>query len=128
MKKLISIVVILMVAVAFLVVGNTKAEAMNNESAAVLTAGMVLLGIPVMHAIAMEAAHHDRAYGHAYAPPRYIERTKIVYVDPRHKRMQRHRMKEQWGTRHGWDRHQYGPGHKDSRRDSRPDQKNGRRK
>ena len=46
MKKLMSITVIMMLTVSFLVIGNTNADAMNNESAALLTAGIVLLVYP----------------------------------------------------------------------------------
>ncbi|RJR20042.1 MAG: hypothetical protein C4581_04035 [Nitrospiraceae bacterium] len=126
MKKLITITVIIMVAAAFLVIGNTGAEAMNRESAVALTAGMVLMGIPVMHAIAHEAAHHARAYDYAF-PPRYIERTKVVYVQPKHKRMHRHRDHDR-DCRHGWDRHNDGRGHRDSHRDSRRHHNDDRRR
>lgn len=102
MKKFMTIVVVIILTAAFLAAGSSRAEAMDRESAVALTAGMVLLGIPVMHAIAHEAAHHDQAYGHAY-PPRIVERTKIVYVEPRHKKIHRHRHHyRDWDRR--WDR------------------------
>lgn len=122
MKKLITIMVAIIVAAAFLAAGSTRAEAMHNESAVALTAGMVLLGIPVLHAIAHEAAHHDRAYGYV-APPRYIERTKVVYVAPKHKRIHRHRDHDR-----GWDRHYDGRGQRDSHRDARSHHDDGRRR
>ena len=39
MKKLMSIMVIIILTVSFLAIGNTDADAMNNESAAMLSAG-----------------------------------------------------------------------------------------
>lgn len=115
MKKLITIMVIIMAAAGFLAAGSTRAEAMHREPEAALAAGMFFLGIPVLNAIAQEAIHHEQAYGHAY-PPRYIERTKVVYVDPRRERMHRHRHHDR-DCRHGWDRHEDGRGREDSRRD-----------
>ncbi len=106
-----------MAAAGFLVAGSTRAEAMHNESEAAIAAGF-LFGIPVIHAIAREAVLHEQAYGHAY-PPRYIERTKVVYAEPRHKRMQRNRHRDHdRDCRHGWDRHDDRRGREDSRRDS----------
>ena len=43
MKKLISISLVLVLAGGLLLAGNTKAEALNNESAALLTASLVEL-------------------------------------------------------------------------------------
>ncbi len=116
MKKLITITVIIIVAACFLVAGSTRAEAMHNEREAALTAGMFLLGIPFMHAIAQEAIHHEHAYRHDDTP-RYIERTKVVYVEPRYERMHRYRHHNR-NCRHGWDSHEDRRGHDDSRRDS----------
>lgn len=112
MKKVITIMVIIMAAAGFLAAGSTRAEAMHNEPEAALAAGMFFLGIPVLHAIAQEAIHHEHAY-----PPRYIERTKVVYVEPRRERIHRHRHHDR-DCRHGWDRHEGGRGRGDSRRDS----------
>jgi len=126
MKKFITTMVIIMIASGFLALGNTRAEAMHNESAVALTAGMFILGIPVIHAMAWEAAHHEHAYGHA-CPPRYIERTKVVYVEPRHKKMHRHRDHDR-DSRHGWDRDNDGRRKGDSRKDSDRHNDYGRRR
>jgi len=121
MKKLMSITVIMMLAVSFLVVGITNADAMNNESAALLTAGIVLLGIPVMNAIAHGGTYPEPAYSYA-SPPRYIEKTKIIYVQPKY---QKHR--RQWaksykrGYRQERQRLQYRRGMRDARHDFRRD-------
>ncbi|RJQ56492.1 MAG: hypothetical protein C4526_01585 [Nitrospiraceae bacterium] len=127
MKKLISIMVIALLAAGFLVAGNNRAEAMNNESAAMLTAGIVLFGKPVMNAIAREIVypgqHEAYAYPahYRYGPPSrgYVESTKIIYVEPRHK-IHRHRgWAYRKGYRDGWCRHEYLQGRDDSRRDHR---------
>ena len=113
--------IIMMLAVSFLVVGITNADAMNNESAALLTAGIVLLGIPVMNAIAHGGTYPEPAYSYA-SPPRYIEKTKIIYVQPKY---QKHR--RQWaksykrGYRQERQRLQYRRGMRDARRDYRGD-------
>ncbi len=116
MKKLISITVIMILTVSFLVVGNTDADAMNNESAALLTAGIVLLGIPVMNAIAHGNTYPEPAYSYA-SPPRYIEKTKIIYVQPQY-RKHRGRSYER-GYRKEWKRIQYRRGMRDARHDYR---------
>jgi len=121
MKKLLSITLIMMLAVAFLAVGSTNANAMNNESAALLTAGIVLLGVPVMQAIASGGAYPQPVYAQA-GPPRVVERTNIVYVQPKRERHCR-----QWtrpyerGYRHEWKRMQHRRGMHDARRDYRSD-------
>jgi hypothetical protein len=119
MKKLMSITVIMMLTVTLLVVGNTNADAMNNESAALLTAGIVLLGIPVMNAIAHRGTYPESAYSYA-SPPRYTEKTKIIYVQPKYKRHRRHWGKSyERGYRQEWKRLQYRRGMRDARHDYR---------
>jgi hypothetical protein len=119
MKKLMSITVIMVLTVSFLVIGTNNADAMNNESAAMLTAGIVLLGIPVMNAIAHGGTYTEPAYSYA-SSPRYIEKTKIIYVQPKYKKHRRH-----WATsykrgyRQEWKRQQYRKGMRDARHDYR---------
>ncbi len=118
MKKLMSIMVIIILTVSFLVVGAVKADARNNESAALLTAGLVLLSIPVMHAIAHSGPYGEPAY--SYDPPQYVERTKIIYVQPKHKKYRRHWKKSyKRGYRQEWKRQEYRRGKRDARRDYR---------
>jgi hypothetical protein len=128
MKKIISIALVFMLTISFLVVGKTRADAMNNESAALLTAGIVLLGIPVMQAIARETTYPERVYApaypvqyrHAYPPPRYIERTKIIYVQPKYKGHHRHRGRAyERGYRHEMRHLEYRSGRHDARHDYR---------
>lgn len=128
MKKFLTMTLIFILAISFLVVGNTRADAMNNESAALLTAGIVLLGIPVMSAIARETAYPGPAYApayraqyrEAYPPPRYIEKTKIIYVQPKHKRHHRHRGRAyERGYRDERRRLEYRRGRHDAREDYR---------
>ena len=119
MKKLMSITVIMMLTVSFLVVGNTNADAMNNESAALLTAGIVLLGIPVMNAMAHGGTYPEPAYSYA-SPPRYIEKTKIIYVQPKYRKHHRGRAKSyERGYRKEWKRQQSRRGMRDARHDYR---------
>ncbi len=116
MKKLMSIMVIMILTVSFLVVGNTNANAMNNESAALLTAGIVLLGIPVMNAMVHRGTYPEPAYSYA-RPPRYIEKTKIIYVQPKHRK---HFAKAyERGYRKEWRRQQFRRGMRDARHDYR---------
>lgn len=119
MKKLISLTVIMMLTVSFLVIGNTHANAMNNESAALLTAGIVLFGIPVINAIAQGGTYPEPAYSYA-RPERYIEKTKIIYVQPKYKKHRRHWAKSyERGYRREWKRLQYRRGMRDAHRDYR---------
>ena len=119
MKKLMTIMVIIILTVSFLVVGNSDADAMNNESAAMLTAGIVLFGIPVMNALANGGTYREPAYSHT-GPPRYIERTKVIYVQPKHKKHRRHLRKSyRRGYRQEWKRQEHRRGRRDARRDYR---------
>lgn len=128
MKKTLTIALIALLAVTFLFAGTEKAEAMNNESAALLTAGLVLFGKPVMNAIAQEVMYPGREYAPAYPAyygdrhqhTRYIERTKIIYVQPRHHKLHRHKDRGyERGYRDEWCRHDYKQGRHDARRDYR---------
>ncbi len=121
MKKLMSIMVIIILTVSFLVVGTNYADARNNKSAAMLTAGLVLLSIPVMHAIAHSGPYGAPAYSYD-DPPRYIERTKIIYVQPKYKKHRRHWRKDyRRGYRQEWKQQEYRRGKRDARRDYRRD-------
>ncbi len=128
MKKLVSLTVIFMLAISFLIIGNTKAEAMNNESAAMLAGAIALFGKPVLNAIAQDVMYPGQAYApaypaqyrYAYPATRYIERTEIIYVQPEHKRFCRHR----WGAykrgyRDEWRHHEYRRGREDAHNDYR---------
>ena len=111
--------VIMILTVSFLVIGTNNADAMNNESAALLTAGIILFGIPVMNAIANEGAYTQAAYYYPN-PRRYVERTKIVYVQPNHKKHRRYWAKPyKRGYRQEWKRQQNRRGMRDARQDYR---------
>jgi hypothetical protein len=119
MKKLMTIMVIIILTVSFLVVSNTKADAMNNESAAMLTAGIVLFGMPVINSLVNGGTYREPAYTYA-GPPRIIERTKVIYVQPKHKKHRRHwRKAYRRGYRQEWKRQEYRSGRHDARRDHR---------
>jgi hypothetical protein len=85
------VAIIALLTFAVLAAGMTvphKAEAMNNESAALLTAGIVLLGIPIMNAIANDSQpRYERVY---HAPPERVVYKK-VYVYQEAPRWHRHR-------------------------------------
>lgn len=119
MKKLLSITLIMMVTVSFLVVGSTNADAMNNESAALLTAGIILLSIPVMNAVVHGGTYPEPVYSHA-GPPRYIEKTHVVYVHSKNARHPGQRVTPyKRGYRQEWKRLQRERGKRDARRDYR---------
>jgi hypothetical protein len=108
MKKTATIMFVFILAAGFLVAGGTRAEAMDHDPSAVLAGAAIILGIPVLHAIAHEAMYPGYAYvpasheyrRHVYAAPVYIERTKIVYAQPMHRRPHTH-----WGRTHSrWPR------------------------
>ena len=114
-----SITVIMMLTVSFLVIGNTSADAMNNESAALLTAGIVLFSIPVINAIARGGTYPEPAYSYA-GPPRHVEKTKIIYVQPKYKKHRGHWAKSyKRGYRQESKRLQYRRGMRDARHDYR---------
>jgi hypothetical protein len=121
MKKILSITLIMMVTVSFLVVGSTNADAMNNESAALLTAGIVLLSIPVVSAIARGGTYAEPAYSHA-GRSWYVEKTHVVYVQTKNKRHPGQLAKShKRGYRRDWKRIQHERGRRDARRDERRD-------
>jgi hypothetical protein len=52
MKKILTISVCLIIVCSFLLIGNTRADAMNNESAAMLAGAIALFGRPILNSIA----------------------------------------------------------------------------
>lgn len=120
MKKSLTITFIFILAISFMAAGSTRAEAMNNESAALLTAGIVLLGIPVMQAMARDRGHHEQTYVYATPPPRHVERTTVIYVQPQDERRHKHwRKSYKRGYRDDNRRHEYYRGGHDAHEDSR---------
>lgn len=119
MKKFISITIVMMFTVGLVAIGSTNADAMNNEAAALLTAGIVLFSIPVMSAIAQGGTYAEPAYAYTRAP-RHIEKTKIIYVQARHKKHRRDWARPyERGYRKEWKRLQYRRGLHDARHDFR---------
>ena len=116
MKKFTTIMLITMLAISFLVIGNTKAEAMNNESAAMLAGAIAIFGRPILNAIAQDMMYPGQVYApaypaqyrYAYPATRYIERTRIIYANPRHERFCRHwRGDHRRGYRDEWRHREY---------------------
>jgi hypothetical protein len=101
MKKFLSITLAVFLAGGFLLTENKKAEAMNNESAALLTAGLVLIGAPIIHAITHD--HHRPAP--VYSRPHKYQKVKttVVYTAPRY---EKHYVKKhaRYDRRHRHDR------------------------
>jgi hypothetical protein len=101
MKKIGGAVVILAVICGFLLLGSNRAEAMNNESAALLAGAVVLFAPPVIQAM-------TGGYAYAAAVPRfayYPARTEVVVIDRGQHRYERER--EYWRGRRDQRRHDY---------------------
>ena len=100
MKKLISASLVLVLAGGLLLAGNTKAEAMNNESAALLAASLVLFGLPVINAVAHDHYGPSPVYAGAYYYDSYPVQTRLIYRAPRYERY----YGQYWGRGHGYER------------------------
>ena len=89
MKKAILAVLVLILTGGFLLAGTEKAEAMNNESAAMLAGAIVLFGGPILHAIAEDSYRPAPVYVDAYPSPYYTTRTEIIYERPAYRKCDR---------------------------------------
>lgn len=121
MKKIITISMVLILACSFSLTGNLKAEAMNNESAAMLAGAIAIFGKPVLNAIGREifypAPYYDSSYYNDsynsnyysdYSTYYYPNRTRIIYISPGYSR---HHRQGRDSYERGWDRdrdHEYG--------------------
>ncbi len=96
MKKILTVTVLTLSLVGATFMVPDDARAMNNESAALLTAGIVLLGIPIMNAIAQESQpHHERVYYNT--PERVVYKKVYVYQEaPRWHRHRSHAYRRGW--------------------------------
>ena len=116
MKKIISITLVAALAITLVAMGSTKAEAGHNEAAALLTAGFVLVGL---HALSHNAAYYEPVYVYG-PPPRYIERTEIIYVEPRYKKYWKKKNRAyDRGYRREWKRLDHKRGRHDARHEYR---------
>lgn len=86
MKKVISIVLAVALAGSFLLIDTKKAEAMNNESAAMLAGAIAIFGKPVLQTVAREIMPASPAYAEYYGDsyPRHTRVTEreVIYVKP----------------------------------------------
>lgn len=123
MKKVISIVLAVALAGSFLLIDTKKAEAMNNESAAMLAGAIAIFGKPVLQTVAREILPASPAYAGSYAEsyPRHttVTQREIIYVEPE-RHYNRHypprgRAYER-GWRDEWRRHEYWRGRHDARK------------
>jgi hypothetical protein len=74
MKKVLLVILIVVLAGGLLVMGNTRAEAMNKESAALLTGAIAVFGPPVLYATSRGVYRPGPAYAASYPV-----RTGVVY-------------------------------------------------
>lgn len=114
MKKLLSISLALILAGGLLLTENTKAEAMNNESAALLTASLVLFGIPIVSAITHDHYRPAPVYSGTYYADPYPVQTRVIYTAPIYERHHRHDWKRSNRHERGWREHRE---HREYRRD-----------
>ncbi len=91
MKKAGGVLIILTVICGFLLLGSQRAEAMNNESAALLAGTVVLFAPPVIQAMTGGFAYPAPAPRFAYYPPYYRDRPEVVIIDVGHRRYGRER-------------------------------------
>ena len=80
MKKIAAVFVITSLLCSFLLLGSGKAEAMNNESAALLAGAIVLFGPPILQAMT----------GGFYYPAYYPAGTQVVLSGHGYGRYERH--------------------------------------
>ena len=119
MKKLISLsLVMVMLTGGLLLAENTKAEAMNNESAALLTASLILFGAPVINAIAHDHYRQAPVYGGGYYNS-YPAETRVIYSAPQYER--HYGRYQDRGNRYdgGWSEHRDYRNYRRDRDDSR---------
>jgi hypothetical protein len=112
MKKMLMVILVVALAGGFLIIGDTRAEAMNNESAALLAGAIAVFGPPLLYG--MSGAYRP---GPAYAAS-YPVRTEVVYEYRSHAPHERHCMKQRGYERgrHDGVRHGYLRGPHDGRR------------
>lgn len=85
MKKIVSIILTLVLACSFMFLGAPRAEAMNNESAAMLAGAIAIFGKPVLQTIVREITPPPaQAYTTTYSYQAYPARSEVVYVAPEH--------------------------------------------
>ena len=102
MKKLLSLSLALILAGGLILAENSKAEAMNNESAALLTASLVLFGLPIVSAITHDHYRPAPAYSGVYYADPYPVRTRVIYTAPRYERHQRYDGRRYSSYERGW--------------------------
>jgi ribulose kinase len=99
---------VMVLAGGFLLTGTSRADAMNNESAAMLAGAIVLFGGPIIHAIATDVYRPAPVYVDSYPRAHYTTRTDIIYDRPVYKKSYRNFRRD---SRSGWryERHERRP-------------------
>ncbi|MCL5024335.1 MAG: hypothetical protein M1497_13415 [Nitrospirae bacterium] len=108
MRKIVITGLALALVCGFLFVGTPGAEAMNNESAAMLAGAIAVFGPPVLSAMTGNGFYREPVYSGAYYAPAYPVRTEVIYVSPgyrRHCGPAGHAYERGW--RGEWRRHDY---------------------
>ena len=105
MKKFVSVSLAVVLAAGLFLSGNSKAEAMNNVSAALLTASLVLFGLPFVAAVTRDPYRPAPVYGVPFAVDPYPVHTTVIYKTPRYERDHRH----DWRSSSRYDRGWRGP-------------------
>ncbi|MEW5743915.1 MAG: hypothetical protein AB1805_00555 [Nitrospirota bacterium] len=117
MKTIVSFILVAVLACGFLFMGSAEAEAMNNESAAMLAGAIAIFGKPMLQAVVREISPAQPAYAASY--PSYTETREIIYVtdDRPHHKHYRHRNKAyERGWRDEWRERAYERGRADARK------------
>jgi hypothetical protein len=81
-KKMILTGLVLVLTCGFLLTDTHRAQAMNNESAAMLAGAIVLFGGPILHAMTSDAYRPAPAYVESPPVSYYTTRTEIIYERP----------------------------------------------
>jgi hypothetical protein len=106
MKKMAGVFSIIMMLCSFLLLDSSRAEAMNNDSAALLAGAVVLFGSPAIQAMT----------GGVYYPAYYPSETRIVVIGDAHRRYVRGDRAYWRGRYDGQHRHDYRRSWKDKGR------------
>lgn len=102
MKKLLSISIVFILACSLLLIGGTRADAMNNESAALLAGAIALFGPPVLNAMTAGAFYTTPVHYSSYPRAYYPVRTEVIYAYPGYRKCYSHSSAYERGWREEW--------------------------
>ncbi|MGE5301448.1 MAG: hypothetical protein ACM3MB_10910 [Acidobacteriota bacterium] len=117
MKKMFLIGLVFVLTFGFLLAATPRADAMNNESAAMLAGAIVLFGGPILHAMASDTYRPAPVYVETPAVSYHTTRTEIIYDRPVYRNCRKpFRGAYERGWRDERARYYYGRGRGDARR------------